>query len=170
MSIAKKFSKESDEEFANTRKFLDLVPDEKLGWKPHEKSTELGRLAWHLADFPNWALCALDRDRFAMTAEDGQKAYVEWKGKTRADMLAKFDKDLAAAQSVLAKTSDEAMLAPWKMEWQGQTVVDAPREEVLRKWVFNHMIHHRAQLGVYLRLNNIRIPGCYGPSADEIPG
>lgn len=170
MTIAGKLQNELDPEFATTRKFLELVPDEKLGWKPHEKSMELGRLAWHLADFPSWCLHTLDEDRMVMNPEDGERVRIAWKGKKRADTLAKFDGDLVKARTRLAKATDAEMLAHWKFEAGGRTFIDNPREEVLRKWVLSHMIHHRAQCGVYLRMNNIPIPGCYGPSADEMPG
>lgn len=170
MNISEKFLPEFDEEFATTRKFLELVPDDKLTWKPHEKSMELGRLAWHIADFPEWCRDTFKQDFLRMTEEDGATAMDGWKSKTRADMLARFDRDLPEARAMLAKASDADMAHPWKMEWAGQVVIDSPREQVLRKWVLNHLIHHRAQLGVYLRLNDIAVPGSYGPSADEMPG
>ena|SRR5579864_5196828 len=168
MSIAAKLLPEFDEEFAGTRKFLELVPDDKLTWKPHGKSMELGRLAWHLTDFPEWCRDTFKQDSFKMTEEDGARAMHGWKGKRSADMLARFDRDLSEARAMLAKASDADLAHNWKMEWGGQVVIDSPREQVLRKWVLNHMIHHRAQLGVYLRLNGIAIPGMYGPSADEM--
>jgi uncharacterized damage-inducible protein DinB len=170
MSIADRLLSEFDEEFASTRKFLELVPDDKLAWKPNEKSMDLGRLAWHLADFPEWCGETLKQDVLKMTEEDGAKRMGERIGKKRADMLAKFDRELPEARSMLAKTTDADMARHWKMEWGGQVVIDSPREQVLRKWVLNHMVHHRAQFGVYLRLNGIAIPGVYGPSADEMSG
>lgn len=168
MSIAEKLLSEFDEEFAGTRKFLELVPDDTLSWKPHEKSMELGRLASHLTDFPEWCRETLSKDRLQMTDEDGAKAMEAWKNQKRADMLAKFDRDLAEARALLAKASDADMARHWRMEWNGEVIIDSPKEQVLRKWVFSHMIHHRAQIGVYFRLNNIAIPGMYGPSADEM--
>jgi uncharacterized damage-inducible protein DinB len=167
MPIANHLLREFDEEMGLTRKFLAAVPDDKLTWKPHEKSMELGRLAWHLADFPEWCFTTFERDRLAMGEEDAAKMG-DWKGKTRAGMLERFDRDLPRARAALAGASDEAMAQHWKMEWGGQTVIDDPREYVYRKWSMNHMVHHRAQLGVYLRLLGIAIPGCYGPSADEM--
>jgi uncharacterized damage-inducible protein DinB len=167
MSISDKLLSEFDEEFAGTRKFLALVPDDKLAWKPHEKSMELGRLAWHLSDFPEWCRETLKQDVLRMTEEDGAKSAHRWKGKKRADMLARFDRDLPDARAGLEKAGDTDLARHWKMEFAGQVVIDSPRDQVLRKWVLNHMIHHRAQLGVYLRLNGIAIPGMYGPSADD---
>ena len=170
MGTSSKLLTEFDEEFANTRKFLALVPDDKLTWKPHEKSMELGRLAWHIADFPEWCRDTFKQDTLSMTEEDGAKMMHEWKNKKRADMLARFDAALPEARKALENADDAAMAKHWKMEWGGQVVVDSPREQVLRKWVLSHLIHHRAQLGVYLRLNDIPIPGSYGPSADEEGG
>ncbi|MBV8550329.1 MAG: DUF664 domain-containing protein [Acidobacteriaceae bacterium] len=168
MSPSEKLLSEFDEEFAATRGFLERVPDDKLTWKPHEKSMELGRLAWHLADFPEWCRNIFKDDVLKMTEEDGAKAMRACEGKRRADILAKFDRELPEARAMLAKAGDADMAHPWKMEWAGQVIIDSPREQVFRKWVMNHMIHHRAQLGVYLRLNGIAIPGVYGPSADEM--
>ena len=170
MSLAKSLLPEFEQEFTNTRKMLELVPDEKLGWKPHEKSMELGRLAWHVSDFPEWCRDTLTKPGMSITAEDAKKYQDVWKGKTRAEMVARFDKDLVEAKAALTGSGDEVWMANWKMDWMGQTVVDMPRRAVYRSMVMNHMIHHRAQLGVYLRLLNISIPGMYGPSADEMPG
>jgi uncharacterized damage-inducible protein DinB len=168
MTMAERMLPEFDEEFALTRKFLALVPDDKLTWKPHEKSMELGRLAWHLSEFPEWTVLTFSKDRYAMTPEQGDKAMNGWKGMARHDMLARFDGDLPLARAVLADASDEEMAQRWRMEWAGQTVIDEPREVVYRKYAIRHMVHHRAQFGLYLRMLRIPIPGCYGPSADEI--
>jgi uncharacterized damage-inducible protein DinB len=168
MTTAEKLLPEFDEEFGLTRKFLALVPDDKLTWKPHEKSMELGRLAWHIADFPEWCRDTFQKDTLSMTDADADKARDGWKGKTRADMLSRFDRDLPEARAEVQKATDAGLAHPWKMEWAGQTLIDSPREQVYRKWVVNHMIHHRAQLGVYFRLNGIAVPGSYGPSADEM--
>jgi uncharacterized damage-inducible protein DinB len=168
MSLATKLLPEFDTEFAHTRKLLVLVPDGHLAWKPHEKSMELGRLAWHASDFPEWCLMTFSKDFLQFTQEDAA-TMMNWRGKTRADMLARFDADLPKARAALAATSDAAMAQPWKMEWAGQVVIDEPREDVYRKYTISHMVHHRAQLGVYLRLLGIPIPGFYGPSADEMP-
>jgi len=172
MPVAEKTTAESllsefDTEFGNTRKFLALVPDDRLTWKPHEKSMELGRLAWHISDLASWCSHTFTSDTLSFTDADGAGMRDAWKSKARADMLAHFDADLATARAALASASDEALAARWKMEWNGAPIIDEPRYDVYRKWVVNHMIHHRAQLGVYLRLLDIPIPGCYGPSADE---
>ncbi len=168
MCLAETFLAEFDDEMAVTRKFLELVPDDKLAWQPHPKSMLLGYLAWHLAGMPEWCLETLQKDGLKMTEEDGIKAAQERMGKKRADMLAKFDQDLTKARAALAKASDADLARHWTMEWGGQVVIDSPRSQVLRKWVMNHLVHHRAQLGVYFRLNGIAVPGAYGPSADEM--
>ena len=170
MSLTRSFMPEFEQECANTRKMLELIPDDKLGWKPHEKSMELGRLAWHVSDFPEWCRDVLSKPGMSIAAEESEKYKDVWKGKTRAAMVARFDKDLEEAKGAMEAAGDESWLANWKMDWMGQTIVDMPRRAVYRSMVMNHMIHHRAQLGVYLRLLGISIPGMYGPSADEMPG
>jgi len=167
MSIAATLLPEFDYEFSNTRRILELVPDDHLSWKPHEKSMELVRLAWHVSDFPEWCRDTMKLPGMSITAEDAPKYMNIWKDKKREDILARFDKDLPEARTALAAATDEAMGKNWKMEWMGQTVVDMPRIAVYRSMVMSHMIHHRAQLGVYLRLLDVPIPGFYGPSADE---
>ncbi len=166
-TIAEQLLPEFDVEYGNTRKFIALVPDDKMTWKPHEKSMELGRLAWHVSDFPSWCRDTLTKDVLTFTDDDGGKMMGAWKDKTHEQMLARFDADLTEARAALAATSDEAMARNWRFEWNGQAMIDEPRIDVYRKWVVNHMVHHRAQLGVYLRLLGVPIPGCYGPSADE---
>lgn len=167
MSIAERLLPEFDREFATTRKFLALVPDDKLGWKPHAKSMELGRLAWHISDFPGYALGVASQPGFSVKLEDLPKRRSAWVNKTREAILARFDADLKAGREVLAAVPDAAWDEPWKLEFGGQAVFDNARNVAYRTVVMNHMIHHRAQLGLYLRLNEIPIPGTYGPSADE---
>ncbi|MFB3827082.1 MAG: DinB family protein [Bryobacteraceae bacterium] len=170
MSIAETLLPDFDDEAAITRKFLELIPDDKLSWKPHRKSMELGQLAWHLAEIPGWCLAILGGDILKMSQADAAQYAHSHAGKQRADMLANFDRKLPEARAALAKAGDDDLNRRWKMEWEGQVVIDSPRKDVLRKSVLNHMVHHRAQLGLYLRLNDIPIPGPYGPSADEMGG
>jgi uncharacterized damage-inducible protein DinB len=169
-SIADQLLPEFDIEFGNTRKFLALIPDDKLTWKPHTKSAALGSLAWHLANFGDWCKETLKKDVLSFTDADSEKMKGEWEGKTSEQMLARFDTDVKEARAALEATPDEAWAKHWRFEWNGAPMIDEPRYDVYRKMVLNHMVHHRAQLGVYLRLNDIAIPGCYGPSADEMPG
>jgi uncharacterized damage-inducible protein DinB len=158
---------EFDEEMAYTRKFLERVPEEKLGWKPHEKSMTMGQLAWHVSDMPSWCNDTLKQDALSISNDDYQKILADREGKGKKEMLAGFDKSVKDARTRLAATDDTALAQQWKMLWGGETIIDMPRAQVLRKWVLNHLIHHRAQLGVFLRLNEVQIPGIYGPSADD---
>lgn len=159
---------EFDREFANTRKFLALVPDDRPTWKPHAKSMELGRLAWHVSDFPGFALSVASKPLLSFSLEDMPKRRRAWVGKTRAAILERFDTDLTQAREALPAVPDAAWDDRWQLEFGGQVVVDDARSAVYRMVVMSHMIHHRAQLGLYLRLNDIPIPGVYGPSADEM--
>jgi uncharacterized damage-inducible protein DinB len=169
MKMSESLLPEFDEEMAATGKFLALVPDEKLGWKPHEKSMTIGQLAWHLSDMPSWCSDTLKLDMMALSNDDYQKTLAKREGKGAKDILSQFETGVKDARARLAAADDTALAHQWKMTWGGQTIIDMPRSQVLRKWVMNHLIHHRAQLGVFLRLNGIAIPGVYGPSADETP-
>lgn len=168
MSIAEKLLPEFDREFATTRKFLALIPDDKLTWKPHAKSMELGRLAWHVSDFPGYALSVTSQPGISVKLEDLPKRRSAWVGKNRTAILERFDNDLKAGREALQAIPDTAWGDHWKLEFGGQTVFDNGRLTAFRMIAMNHMIHHRAQLGLYLRLNDIPIPGTYGPSADEM--
>ena len=166
MSIAEMLLPEFDQEMANTRKLLACVPDPAPSWKPHEKSMTLARLAGHVAELPNWALQTLDRDVLDITPAPGQ-GFTALTATSRKELLEVFDRNVAEARKAIAGASDEHLGKIWKLVFRGNTVVTMPRAAVLRSMVMNHLIHHRAQLGVYLRLNNVAIPGMYGPSADE---
>ena len=157
---------EFDMEMANTRKTLERVPDDKLGWKPHEKSMTMGRLAGHLAELPGWATNTLERDTLDIAPPGGQ-TYQAMISKSRQETLDAFDKHVSAARAAIAGASDEQLMKPWSLLKGGQTLMTMPKIAVLRGFVMNHAIHHRAQLGVYLRLNDIPVPSIYGPSADE---
>lgn len=167
MNLNEQLLREFDYEFPISRKFLALVPDDKLTWKPHEKSMELGRLAWHVSDFPSWATDTITKDHLTFKMEEMPEMANRWKGKSREAMLARFDADVKVARENLAAAPEDAWERHWTMGMEGQTWIDEPRIDIYRKWVISHQAHHRAQLGVYLRLNNIPIPGVYGPSADE---
>ena len=166
MSISEKLLPEFDQEMANTRKLLACVPEEIPDYKPHEKSMPLGRLAGHVAELPNWAVNTIRLTTLDLTPASGEglKAFF---AKSRAELLETFDKNVAEAREAIAGATDEQLHVIWTLVYKGQTVLQMPRVAVLRVMVMNHLIHHRAQLGVYLRLNNIAIPGMYGPSADE---
>lgn len=167
MALSAALLPEFDHEWANTRKTLERVPDEKFGWKPHEKSWAMGGLATHLANILTWANYTLDRDSLDLAPPGQPPVGPTPAAKSRAELLATFDKNLFAARAVIAGASDEHLLKPWSLLMGGKAVVTLPRIAVLRSFVMNHSIHHRAQLGVYLRLNNLPVPSIYGPSADE---
>jgi uncharacterized damage-inducible protein DinB len=163
MPISQMLLPEFDQEMANTRKTLQRVPDDKLDYKPHEKSMTLGRLAGHIAELPGWGSMTLNTDNFDL--DPG--AYKPLVPASRDEALAVFDKNAAEARAEIEKASDEALTATWTLSVNGHPVMSMPRVAVLRSVVVNHIIHHRAQLGVYLRMNDIEVPGVYGPSADE---
>jgi len=157
---------EFDHEMASTRKSLERVPDGKFDWKPHTKSMTMGALAAHIAFIPHWAKLTLDTPNFEVNPPGGQQARPP-ELKTKADVLAFFDQNVPEARAAIAAASDQSMMTPWSLLNGGKTVFTMPRIGVLRAMIMNHMIHHRAQLGVYLRLNDVPVPSIYGPSADE---
>jgi uncharacterized damage-inducible protein DinB len=168
MGLSQSLLPEFDQEMANTRKTLERVPEDKLGWKPHEKSGTMGWLATHLATLPTWTALTLDKDSLDI-APSGASPTPPPPAKSRKELLEKFDKSVAEARAAIAKANDEVLLKPWSLLSGGKTMLTLPRIAVLRSFIMNHSIHHRAQLGVYLRLNNVPVPAIYGPSADESP-
>jgi uncharacterized damage-inducible protein DinB len=165
MDIQKELIAEFDRETASTRKILEAIPDDAdFSWKPHAKSMALGRLASHLSDTNgDWALHTLTRDRLDWSPEMTPKDPTNKK-----DLLARFEKQVAEVKPELAKMTPAQWDSNWKFVAGDQTWIDDTKYCVWRTWVLNHMIHHRAQLGVYLRLLNKKVPGMYGPSADEM--
>ncbi len=157
---------EFDTETATTRRMLERVPDGKTGWQPHPRSMTLGRLATHLAEIPAWIGRVLSQSEFDI-APPGGPPYNPRVVETTAERLALFDKNVAEGRRALVAAGDAEFTRPWTFRRGGQTVWAKPRYEVLRSMAMNHLVHHRAQLGVYLRLNEVPIPGSYGPSADE---
>lgn len=163
MSIAAQMLPEFEMECANTRKYLERVPEEEFDWKPHEKSMSLGALASHLAENPGWAPYVLDQEELTLDLE----SYVPFAARTRKELLEVFDKNVKAALKALSGKSDDAMKASWRMKSGDQVVMEMPRMSVMRSVILNHTIHHRGQLSVYLRLKDVPLPAMYGPSADE---
>jgi uncharacterized damage-inducible protein DinB len=152
---------ELDHEFAETRKALERVPEKKFDYKPHEKSYSLHALAAHLADIPHWVPVTLDVD--VLDLED----HVQVVPKTKAEILARFDEGLAAARTRMERASNKELGDTWTMKYKGEVALAMPKGAVLRSFIFSHNVHHRAQLGVYLRMLGVPVPGHYGPSADE---
>jgi uncharacterized damage-inducible protein DinB len=165
MDFQKELIAEYDRETATTRKVLEAIPDDAdLAWKPHAKSMALGQLAGHVSDTTgDWAVHTLTVSKLEWNPEMKPETPA-----SKADLLQKFDKQVAAVKPVLAQMTPEKWDGNWKFVAGEQTWIDDTKYNVWRTWVVNHMIHHRAQLGVYLRLLDKKVPGCYGPSADEM--
>jgi uncharacterized damage-inducible protein DinB len=153
---------EFDHEMATTRKLLERLPDDKLGWKPHEKSMSLGGLATHLGHIPNWAAHILNDASFDL---DGTGLHPEAKT-SRRDILTAFDAVTTEARRWLDK-SDTEYMDMWSLTRGGREMFSMPRVAAFRTFVLYHIVHHRGQLSVYLRLNDIPVPAIYGPTADE---
>ena len=147
-----------------TRRTLERVPDDKLDWKAHPKSNTIGWLADHLANIPGWAIPTLTQSELDL----GTTPQPE-RSKSIEEILAKFDRNVAAAREALAATTDAAFAQPWSLLANGQVIFTQPRAGVYRGFVMSHLIHHRAILTVYLRLNDLPVPSLYGPSGDEQP-
>ena len=166
MSISQSLLPEFDIEMSNTRKTLERVPDDKFGWKPHPKSPEMGWLANHLTNLASWSTIALTGDSLDIAPKDGPTLKMTPAPDTKG-VLEMFDKNVAAARAAIEAATNEQLMTNWSLLKGGQTVMTMPKVAVLRSFVMNHMIHHRAQLTVYLRLNDVPVPALYGPSADE---
>lgn len=153
---------EFDEEMKNTRKLLECVPDGKFDYQPHSKSMTLGRLAGHVTEMPGWVKFTLEQEVLDLTP--GMQPNI---ATSRAELLRMFDQNVAAARASISAANDADWQKTWELRVAGKTVMSMPRAVVMRSMILNHIIHHRAQLGVYLRLNEVAIPGMYGPSGDE---
>ena len=160
--IAQSMLPEFDHEFATLRIALERVPNNP-DFQPHEKSMTLAQLAGHLAEIAGWVGPTLLEDELDFA--DG--SYEPFHSADREALLARLDKEVAEARKILEETTDETMMSNWTMRTGDTVHMTMPKVAVLRSFVFNHMIHHRAQLGVYLRLNDVPVPQTYGPSADE---
>ncbi len=166
MAIKDALLPEFDQEMANTRKTLERVPEDKFAWKPHPKSFSMIALATHIATMTGWAADTMAKESSDISPP-GAPPYKEELAASRKDLLAKFDQSVTAARAALAGASDEAFMKNWSLLAAGKTLFTMPRIACIRTFVMNHVIHHRAQLGVYLRLNDVPVPSIYGPSADE---
>ena len=165
MALRDSLLPELKREMAVTRKTLERVPADRLDYQPHPKSFTLGALAQHLATVPMWGAMTLNTADLDISGPRPQEHDA-----TVAAILARFDKNLADFTAALTGASDEALLAPWSLKSGSQVHFTMPRLAVLRGMVMNHAVHHRAQLGVYLRLLDVPVPSMYGPSADEAGG
>lgn len=162
MSIARTLLPEFDNEMRNTRRALERIRPESLDFRPHEKSWTLGELATHIARLPTWTVSTLETDEFEMAGTERGKAIESTDG-----IVAELDRNVAEARRALEAASDDQFMSPWTLKNDGQVLFSMPKAAVVRSFVFNHIIHHRGQLTVYLRLAGLKVPGMYGPSADE---
>lgn len=165
MSIAKGFLAEIEHEAKVTKELLSRVPN-KPDFKPHPKSMPMGRLAGHIAEMPTWAVSILTEDVFVMDPA----TYTPLSVKNGKEAVEAYEKGVKEFKAALAKVTDAQMLKTWKMVVGDKTFMEMPRIAVVRNVIMNHTVHHRAQLGVYLRLNNVPLPSTYGGSADEAGG
>jgi uncharacterized damage-inducible protein DinB len=164
MAIRDAFLHEYDHEMATTRRLLERVPEQHFTWKPHEKSMTLGQLAGHLSNLPYWASAVLGAPFFDLAAAGDMRPK---EPASREALLKQFDEQVAAARKLLVNCGDPEMLARWSLKRGAEELFTMPRITALRSFVMNHTIHHRGQLSVYLRMQNVPVPPIYGPSADE---
>jgi uncharacterized damage-inducible protein DinB len=166
MAIRDAILPEFTHEMATARKTLERVPEGKPDWAPHPRSMKMGRLAGHIAELPGLVTTALSQDSldFRPPGAPPRTPYIM---STREDLLQFFDKNVSAASAAIAGVSDEALMKPFTLSSGGKVIFTMPRIAFVRSVVMNHVIHHRGQLCVYLRLNEVPVPSIYGPSADE---
>ena len=162
MAIKDALLADYDHEMGTTRRLLERLPDDKLSWKPHDKSMSLGALATHLSHIPHWAGTILNEASFDLADAPPNAA----EQTSRADILASFDATRARTRAWMDKADGEYQ-SLWTLKRGGQQVFSVPRVSAFRSFVLHHIIHHRGQLSVYLRLTGVPVPAMYGPSADE---
>ena len=165
MDLIKELATEMENEAATTRKMLALVPDDRLDWSPHPKSMTLKQLATHIAEIPSWVVLAVEQDELDFNAD----GYRPTSADSRADLLALFEKSYEAGRAALERLPASKLDTPWVMRGGDVVYLDTTKYGMIRH-ALAQTIHHRAQLGVFLRLLDIAIPGSYGPSADEMAG
>jgi uncharacterized damage-inducible protein DinB len=164
MLLAESMLAEFEAQAPITRKFLERLPEDRLTWKPHEKSMSAGQLAYHLASVPGGVV------RFVQNNPAQAPEFANFQQPTsRQEILKTFEESIAAVRSLLPKYDDTAMKETWRMVAGGREVLAQPRAEFLRDVMLSHWYQHRGQFSVYLRLLNVAVPACWGPSADEPP-
>lgn len=167
MGISDSLLPEFDHEMANTRRTLERVPDDKLAWKPHPKSYSMAALASHVANLSHWAVMTLESSSFDLNPPGGGAPPRLPEATSRQELLGLFDRNAAAARDAIAAAGDAQWMESWTLLHGGHAIFSMPKIAVLRSFVLNHLVHHRGQLTVYLRLNDLPVPALYGPSADE---
>ena len=166
MALRDSLISEFDHEMATARKTLERVPEDKVDWRPHNTSMAMGRLAGHIAELAGFATMTFQGDSFDF-APPGGTPMKPTTMTSRKQLLDIFDKNVADARAALSKASDEELMKTWTLMNGGKTFFAMPRIQVLRGMIMNHIIHHRGQLSVYLRMNQVPVPSIYGPSGDE---
>jgi uncharacterized damage-inducible protein DinB len=165
MPIAESLLPEYDHELATTRRVLERVPEAEFAWKPHAKSMSLGQLAGHVANIPFWLSMTMKAPFYDVQTGD-KEASLDVPA-SKAVLLKEFDAKVRTARASLASATDAEMMAPWTLKNGDHEVFTLPRVAAVRSFVMNHLIHHRGQLSVYLRLKDVPVPSIYGPTADE---
>lgn len=163
MSLIEPIIAELQHEAATTRRLLERVPQDAFAWKPHEKSMTLGRLAAHIAELYTFTTPISTQDELDFEAG----SYEPFAPTNSTELLEAFDKNVADSIKMLRAQADDRLLAPWRLRSGEQVFFEMPRAEVIRSFMLNHIVHHRGQLSVYLRLQNVPLPPIYGPTADE---
>jgi uncharacterized damage-inducible protein DinB len=166
MSIADLLLPEYDNEIAVTRRVLERVPDDRGEWKPHPKSFPMGHLAQLVARLPGWTAMMMTRTEIDIAPTSGPR-FPGYTLERTATLLAEFDANAAEGRAAIARARDDDFQVPWTLKRAGAALVTSSRYQMLRSMVLNHLVHHRAQLGVYLRLVDVAVPQMYGPTADE---
>ena len=166
MSIAQLLLDELDREIEASRTLLERLPEGKWGWRPHEKSMTLGRLATHVAEIPSWSNSILMADEIDFMSPEMQK-WTPREMQSKDEILAELESAAETCRGHLEATGDDDFNRDWTMKGGDQVVMKEKKYMVFRRQILNHMVHHRAQLGVFLRLLDVPLPGSYGPSADE---
>jgi uncharacterized damage-inducible protein DinB len=165
MKLIELLAKEFENEAKTTRKHLERLPDDKLEWRPHEKSFTARALASHIVECMDWAESLFTKDELNIDF----RTYKPYQASSTADLLATMEANVAKGKQAFAASDDAHLEKPWRLLIDGKVWFERPRVEVLRDFVLSHLIHHRGQLSLYLRLLNIPVPGSYGPSADDPP-
>ena len=166
MKLTELFLGELDREAPLTRRVLERVPEGRNDWQPHKKSMPLGRLAVLVAGMPSWLAMMIDKDDFDLNPPGGSSGSFPTTFQTTGDLVQILENGVSATRSALQKTNDDHLMKPWRLLVGGKTVAEQPRHVMMRDSI-NHLAHHRGQLTVYLRLNDVPVPAVYGPSADD---
>ena len=163
MNVTDWLATQFDQETKTTRRHLERLPNDKFDWRPHEKSYTAGALASHIVECLNWTTDVFTKNEVNFDSA----TYKPYLAASTSELMETFEKSVADGKRVLAGFDDEAGMQPWSLKFNGKTLFERPKFDVFRDFTLSHVIHHRGQFSVYLRLLNIPVPGSYGPTADE---